>query len=264
MKHLIQVFRQILFPLKCLGCGIYLNPRECLDHGEYSENTLSSCFCPACLEKAGNVQLIQQPFCTRCGLPFKGSGEGHVCQECIQHPLSLGKVRAVAQYQGIIRQAVPQFKYQGALALARVLEAMLFDTFLEHFSAPEISEPDLIVPIPLHTKRLRERGFNQAYLLVRHFPALYKARYHSAPPWQIDLKSLKRTRATDSQTGLDIKARRKNLGRAFQITRPEAIQDCRILLVDDVFTTGATCDEAAGQLLSAGAARVDALVLARA
>jgi ComF family protein len=178
----------------------------------------------------------------------------------LKTPLKLGRVRAAAEYKGIVRAAIQLLKYHSKLSLAKPLEHLLFQTFLQYYETLPI---DLIMPIPLHRSKMKKRGFNQAYFLSRNFKKLYFQAFRRPPPWDTDLSSLVRIRKTESQTGFDIEERRKNVKNAFQIVRPGPIQGKHILLVDDVFTTGATCNEAAKALLRHGAARVDALVLAR-
>ncbi len=144
--------------------------------------------------------------------------------------------------------------------MAKVFERLLFETFLHQYARSKI---DLIMPVPLHKKKLRERGFNQAYLLIRNFVKLYQYSFDQPPSWEIDTISLARIKRTQPQTGFDIEKRKANLKNAFKVVKKKIIYDKHILLIDDVFTTGATCNEAARVLLKHGAKKVDALVLAR-
>jgi len=123
---------------------------------------------------------------------------------------------------------------------------------------------DKIIPIPLHRSRLVKRGFNQAFLLVQGFEKKWRQLNGTPPPWQVDHRLLKRSRKTASQTGFNREARQENLKNAFQVTSPRRVKGKSILLVDDVYTTGSTCQEAARVLRRSGAASVDVLVLARA
>ena len=240
----------LVFPDKCLGCGQYIKTP--------TDNPLSVCFCRMCLGET--LPVFDHPFCPACGRCFE-SGPDHLCEACLKTPMVMERVRAAFIYKDFIQNALGLFKYQSKLSLARPLERFLFKAFTAHF---DMDIFHLILPIPLHGSKAKKRGFNQAYFLVRNFPRLYKHAYNRPAPWRIDIRSIVRVRATVSQTGLDHKARKKNLTQAFACPRPGLIKGKNILLVDDVFTTGATCNAAAQTLLDAGAAGVSALILARA
>jgi ComF family protein len=149
--------------------------------------------------------------------------------------------------------AIHRFKYQGASRLAKPL-----GTFLAEYEDSEFpfSEFELILSVPLHPRRLRQRGFNQSLLLARCV-----SRAHSIP---LDFASLQRTRHTEPQTQLSGPERQKNIRGAFEVRRAGAIAEKHILLIDDVFTTGSTVQECAKVLLKAGAKQVDVLTLAKA
>ena len=195
-----------------------------------------------------------------CGHVYD-SGPNHLCPSCIEDPLALDFVRAAFEYKGVIRKGIGLFKYQAKQSLARPFEHYLFNAFKTHFNVDDFH---LILPIPLHLSKVRKRGFNQAYFLVRNFSGLYRSAFDRNPSWTINIDTLVRVRATVSQTGLDHSERRKNLNQAFSCRHPSKVERKNILLVDDVYTTGATCNAAAKTLIRAGAARVSALVLARA
>jgi len=249
-KVTVAGFGALVFPDKCLGCGKYIKT--------LTDNPLSVCFCHTCLGQT--LPVFDHPFCPACGRCFE-SGPDHLCGACLETPMSMQSVRAAFMYKGVIQKALGLFKYQSKLSLARPFERYLFQAFVDHFN---MNDFHLILPIPLHSSKAKKRGFNQSYFLVRNFPRLYKNVHDRPAPWRIDISGLARVRATVSQTGLDHKARKKNLTQAFACPKPARIKGKNILLVDDVFTTGATCDAAAQTLLDAGAAGVSALVLARA
>jgi len=167
----------------------------------------------------------------------------------------------VGAYGEGLLDAIHLLKYNGKAALSRPLGQLLFMTFCTHFAG---SSMDKIIPIPLHRSRLVKRGFNQAFLLVREFEKKWKQLTGTRPSWQVDYRLLKRCRNTASQTGFNRDDRRENLKNAFQVTFPRRINGKAILLVDDVYTTGSTCQEAARVLGLSGAASVDVLVVARA
>lgn len=254
IKSGILFFDQLLFPGKCLKCGVYLDPEILVG------TSLESCFCASCF--GNGVVYIKPPFCTQCGKVFEGrSGDNHTCESCLKHPLFLGQVRGCAAYEGALRVAVPLFKYSTKKSLASVFEKMMIQGYERYFSSAGI---DLVIPMPLHGKKVIQRGFNQAYLMVRNLRQQIKKKTHTDPSWQMDLTSLNRVKMTAPQTGFDFTERKRNLKNAFVVAVPERIKGRYILLIDDVYTTGATCNEAAKTLLKAGAQRVDALVLARA
>ncbi len=252
-KKTISLFEQLLYPLKCLNCGVYIDPDV------VQPNTMEACFCDLCMELG--FHPIETPYCIKCGVKFQtGFNENHACESCLTTPLKLDRVRAALEYKGIIKNAIPLFKYHSKLSMAKVFERLLFETFLHHYARSKI---DLIMPVPLHKKKLRERGFNQAYLLIRNFVKLYQQSFNQPPSWKIDTISLARIKRTQPQTGFDIEMRKANLKNAFKVVNQKIIYNKHILLIDDVFTTGATCNEAATVLLKHGAKKVDALVLAR-
>jgi ComF family protein len=151
-----------------------------------------------------------------------------------------------------MREAVHAFKFGGRRALAVPLGDLLVETAAGSLPA---GAPDLLLPVPLHPRRQRTRGFNQAGLLARRL-----GRSHG---WPVREDVLVRTVATPSQTELDAAGRRANVRGAFRLRRPAAVAGRHVVLVDDVLTTGATLSECARCLRAAGAARVGALTVAR-
>lgn len=257
VRQWIQGIESLIFPFRCLQCGTYIDPPE------KARETFFCVFCRTCLKDG--PRMFAPPFCPQCGRLFD-LGENHLCEVCLKRNPKvkrIGRVRAALTYTGVTRQAIPLFKYQSRLSLARIFEQLLFDAFGAHFTDPE---PDLLLPVPLHPRKMRKRGFNQSFLLIRHFPALYARRTGRPPSWKMETKVLERVIHTRPQTGLDEKSRKKNLKNAFQISQTGRVRvrDARILLVDDVYTTGTTCAEAAKVLFRNRARQVDVLVLARA
>lgn len=206
-------------------------------------------FCQTC---RGDIRFIEEPFCRICGKPFaKSAGNSHLCGYCLSHTWHFERARGVMEYRGPIAAAVKAFKYNGDMA---VLETFTFFMKL-HCRHHRLPEPDLILPVPLHPERLRKRGFNQALLLSRKlFPAKKKI---------IDPFLLERCRRTTPQTGLSVVERRGNVRNAFRVRDPRKIQGKRIILVDDVFTTGATVNECARILKKNRASGVEVVTFAR-
>jgi ComF family protein len=193
-----------------------------------------------------------------CGAPFGTVGDiDHRCSRCLAATPSYGRARACAVYDAAdradhpLKAALQRYKYNPDVSLARPLGRLL---------AARCPLPagtySVIMPVPLHLTRLRWRGFNQSQLL-----AWSLARRAGVP---LDAFSLERVRPTRPQVELDHAARQQNVKHAFQVQRPERVRGQRILLVDDVYTTGATADECSRELMRGGAAAVDVLTLARA
>lgn len=185
----------------------------------------------------------------------------HECGECRQRPPGFGKARAAGLYQGPLRAAIHQHKYMGREGLAVPLGRMLWSVLGRHWRP---SRFDRVVPVPLHPHRMRNRGFNQAYALIRRWPELARAQGYAVPTDWIAPRMLQRRRATRPQTGLRKSQRAENLRDAFTMAAGYRIEGLNILLVDDVLTTGATVDACARALLRGGAAEVRVLTLARA
>ncbi len=205
-----------------------------------------------CRDCRSSIREIVPPICLACGLPLPGAvlPDAGVCGRCMTSPRPYGRARYAVYYEGCVREAVVRFKYSGGLYAARPLSRLLVEAFARHFTSGEF---DVIVPVPVHRSRLIHRGFNQAVILAEGLAG------KTAIP--LDRGSLVKTRRTVPQVGLVRHQRLKNLSGSFGVHRKARVKDLRVLLVDDVATTGATIAEAARTLLNGGAASVDALVL---
>ncbi len=231
----IEAFKDLCFPPLCLSCGANLPSGPPL-------------FCLSC---RANVRLIRSPFCSCCGKPFPFSAGGsHLCGFCLKSKWQFSEARSIFQYNGCVPKIVHSFKYSGSTVALKTFFALKKELpHLDHFS-----DVDLIIPVPLHVKRLRKRGFNQALLLAK---ALLPECRSKISPY-----ILERQRRTVPQTGLSGVERRRNLKNAFQVCQPAEVRGKRILLVDDIFTTGSTVNECAGTLRRAGAKEIMVLTLA--
>ncbi|MBU4415462.1 MAG: ComF family protein [Proteobacteria bacterium] len=186
-------------------------------------------------------------------------GDDHICGECIKSPKKFRMARAVGIYEGTFMKTIQRLKYKGKIQLTRPLGMLLFFVFIKYWNNKKI---DIIVPVPLHIKRFRKRGFNQAYLLIRDwfsYADAFNVKLHS----KIERDALVKNKQTEPQTGLDRKQRLANVKNAFSIDSSSKIAGKSILLIDDVYTTGATADECTKVLLNEGAKAVDVLTLAR-
>jgi len=224
-------------------------PRNCPFCAMPLEETERGVVCGACLGKA---KPVMPPCCERCALPFPGNIEGHfTCGYCKDLNFHFSRCVAAYQAEGVVRDCIHQFKYNRQLHFG----PHLADWIRQGARRLEWSEVDGIVPVALHSRKQREREFNQAECLAR---AVSK---ETGVPVMVG--NLRRVKETVTQTHLDAKARAANLRGAFAVKKPEGFQGKRLVLVDDVFTTGATLDGCAKVLSQAGALDVKVLVLAR-
>lgn len=208
-------------------------------------------FCRVCWDQ---VKALTHPLCPRCGQPFAAAATltyapRHVCSACRLRPPAYTRAWALYAYEPPLQDAIRLFKYHAKVALAGPLGAMM------EAHAETLPAVDLLMPVPLHNARLRERGFNQALLLADRLNRRLRI------PLSYD--NLIRVRQTPSQAELSRKARLNNLRKAFALLRPDRVIGRRILLVDDVLTTGTTVNECAKILRRAGSAEVYVMTLAR-
>lgn len=206
--------------------------------------------CAACLAE---VDLIGEPFCACCGLPFDfETGAGQLCAACMATPPAFTRARSAARYGERIREALLGFKHGDRTDRAEGLARLML-----RLGRPWLAEADLIAPVPLHPRRLLARRYNQAALLAH---ALAREVGRPAAP---DL--LVRQRRTRSQGGLSATARRRNMQGAFRLgaAHTDAVRGARVVIVDDVLTTGATVEACARTLRRAGASEVTVLTVTR-
>jgi len=232
----------LLFPPRCVSC-----------------QSLGAWFCPHCIEQ---IEAILPPICQRCGLPrgdppptgSAASPAGNVvCARCLSASSRLAGLRACAFHTGPLRKAIHYLKYEDLRALAAPLGRLMVESW--HRLGSDAPPVDVIVPVTLHARRERERGYNQSALLARELGrGLSKA---------VCERALARTRATSPQVGLNVGQRHQNVAGAFRCLSRE-VSGATVLLVDDVLTTGATLEAAAAALQDGGARSVWGYTLARA
>jgi ComF family protein len=231
-----------VLPPQCLACATIIDAPGRL--------------CAACW---GKLSWIAAPYCVRCGMPFafdaSAGAPAHAitCAPCLADPPAFDRARAVFVYDDASRPLILGFKHD------RLHGAPAFGQWLARAGAELLDDADLIVPVPLHWLRLAWRRYNQAAVLAQALARAASRRAVVVP----DL--LRRRRRTPSQGHLRRRERARNVARAFLVPRHymNKVKDARVLLVDDVLTTGATVGECARALRAAGAARVDVVTLAR-
>ena len=226
----------LLLPPRCLACGEIVSADGAL--------------CPTCWSK---VAFIAAPCCRRCGVPFSfDPGAGAECGECVRRPPPFERARAALRYDDASRPLILGFKHAD-----RTHAAPAFAAWMARAAGPLLAEADVIVPVPLHWTRLVRRRYNQAALL-----ALALGRIGARP---VVPDALVRRRRTPSQGRLRRLGRFRNVAGAFAVDprRADRIAGRRVLLVDDVLTTGATVEACIRALRGAGATAVDVLTLAR-
>lgn len=250
MKKLQQLTSSalaFLYPHRCLGCEAIIASEDL--------------FCPTC-EQA--VCPLVTPLCERCGVPFL-TGPDRSCGRCLRQPPAFARARAWAYYESAahtvqpLSAAIKRFKYGRNMSTGKLLAQLC----VMHFGATDLplgtSPYDLILPVPLSLDRLRWRGFNQSLLLAQAIGKSYRI--------SVDPFRLTRMRPTLPQTRLTESERKSNVRGAFCVVAQNgqnSLKRKRVLVVDDVYTSGATVEECARVLYKSGAREVDVFTLARA
>jgi ComF family protein len=220
-----SAFINLLFPPKCGGCS-----------------TTGSLWCDTC---RAAVQPVEPPWCEKCGEPNTPG----LCSKCRAQVMQIEQIRSVAVFLGPLRQGIHRFKYEKLSSLADPFGAMLADYWrANHLTA------DWLIPVPLHPSRERDRGYNQSNLLGQRLAAQVGVPVIS--------KGLRRTRVTAVQMELNAVQRKENVSGAFACA-DQRVRGARVIIIDDVCTTGATLEACAVALLKTGAVSVMGLTLAR-
>ena len=234
LQRTARALLDLLLPPRCLACSEEVSQPQAL--------------CAACWRK---VTFLGEPCCACCGLPFDYDlGGGALCGACMRAPPAYDRARSALRYDDGSRRLVLSFKHGD-----RLNGAPAFGDWMRRAGAGLLADADLLVPVPLHWSRLLRRRYNQAALLA------YAIRARGGPAVAPD--ALRRRRRTPSQGKLGTEERRRNVRRAFALKSGMNVDGLKVVLIDDVLTTGATVEECARILKRAGAARVDVLTLAR-
>ncbi|MBB3944158.1 ComF family protein [Rhizobium skierniewicense] len=237
LRGLWGAVANFVYPPSCVGCGCKTTSGGAL-----------------CVECWAGVQFIERPYCEVLGIPFaRDHGPGILSAKAIAEPPPFARLRAAAVHDGPARKLVHQLKYLDRTDLARLMASWMLRA-----SDGTVASCDCIVPVPLHRRRFLARRFNQSAELARHLSALSGKPFLSS--------TLVRIKPTSRQVGLSAKARKQNVRGAFAIApgREADIIGKRVVLVDDVYTTGATVAAAARRLKKAGASDVTVLTFAMA
>lgn len=228
----------------------FVYPNVCQICGEESATVREGFVCSRCWQQ---VRFIKPPFCRRCGLPFGGDiTESFECSNCRELEFDFTFARSAVTARGVVLEVIHRYKYLRALWFEPFLADLLIR---EALPALRQQQWDWIVPVPLHPAKKRQREFNQAERLAAHLSEAARIPINSG--------LLERVTATQTQTKLTRDQRAKNMRNAFVIRPPQKLTGKRILLFDDVFTTGATTNACAKVLRSAGAAEVGVWAVAR-
>ena len=237
--EMVSGLADLLFPPSCPTCGATLPDPD------------RDLFCADC---RSGIQTVTNPLCPSCGFPHTTpQGADHLCEECILSVPPFSVARSMGIYRATLLDAIHLFKYHGKISTGEALGRMMAQISYDSLA---IGNYSLIIPVPLHPKRLRERGFNQSLILARQVSKRF-----SIP---LDFLALKRTVHTEAQVRLSGRARRVNVRGAFSVPDRGRVRGERIVLIDDVYTTGSTVRECARVLLHSGAREVAVLTLARA
>jgi ComF family protein len=228
-----RLFRSVLdfaLPPRCGGCGIIVDDIDS--------------FCGDCWAR---LEFLQGG-CLRCGIPLKAT-DAETCGACLAHPPRLDRIRAAVAYGDISRSIALRLKYGRKTALARTMARYMRPL------VGELPGDCILVPVPLHPRRLWNRGFNQSAIVAREIGR------RTGIPVAVD--ALRRTRSTPPLKGMGMRQRRRTVAGAFRALDPSRVRGRTVILIDDVMTTGSTANACARVLKRAGAERVDLISWAR-
>ncbi|MFK7815045.1 MAG: double zinc ribbon domain-containing protein [Gammaproteobacteria bacterium] len=225
--------------------GAIIYPKVCLHCNDTGHNGMD--ICERCFQNLPWVEYA----CQRCALPLPNSNSS-TCGACMNRDLYFDAASAPFQFDGFIRDAIYQFKFNQKLNQGKLLAQLL----LQHIEGMQLETPELIIPVPLHKKRMRQRGYNQALEVARIVGKEYGIK--------LNYDSVYRNRDTSLQMELPAKQRYKNVKGAFSTKESTTVlKNKHVCIIDDVMTTGNTVNEVAKCLRKAGAGRVDVWCVAR-
>jgi ComF family protein len=235
INKVLDAFAALAFPARCFVCDATI---ESLDDGVA---------CDRCWTDPEITRILSAPLCSRCGAPLPTLA---ACREC--SGFEFYSARACATYSGAIRSNIIFLKSNPHIC--RRLRSLIIETFLEH---RRTLDPDIVIPVPLHSSRERARGFNQASYIARVISECFEL--------SLAERCIERVKPTEMhRAGFDLADRKRSVKGAFKVVRPRAISGASVLLIDDVLTTGSTAGAAAKALIEAGALRVSVFTIARA
>jgi competence protein ComFC len=233
----MSAFLDLLYPRSCLGCGA----------------PAPATFRYICWDCWSDTQKVEPPFCRICGDPIAGAvSHDFVCFSCADTTPAFDLARSVVRYDGVVGEALKRLKYHRAVWLAPDLAELMLGCLNAEYPAEEF---DWVVPVPLYHVRRRERGYNQSALLAHALARRISSKSST--------RFVKRIRPTTTQTHLTAPQRLSNVHDAFESGRERKLAGQRVLLVDDVMTTGSTVNACARALKKGGAASVHVLTVAR-
>jgi len=240
MKGYLESFLELLYPEKntCFICNIY------------DESINDKYICPDCEKK---LKKLQPPLCTKCSKPIDYEASPCLCPDCTRHEKSFERARSPFSYEGLVKDGIYSFKYYNKPYFYKLFGSCL----IRFMKKNDYTDFDYITSVPLHRSKMRTRGYNQSELLAKHLCEELHIPY---------VDSLKRTKKTIRQSQQSKEDRRENLKGAFAIKSPrknEMIKKSRVLLVDDVYTTGSTADKCSKTLLNFGVSKVYVITIAR-
>ena len=222
----------MIFPRRCPVCHDIVSERELL-------------VCPECRPK---LTYVKDPYCIKCGKPVKKS-EVIYCEGCKNNRITFDEGRAVFVYDDVMRKSIYRFKYNGRSEYAEFFAQEIYRKYADKIKS---YNADVIIPVPIHKSKLKSRGYNQAYLIAKELSKLTQI--------PVNNNYLIRVKKTKVQKNLGAKERSANLKNAFKI-RVNKVQYCSAILIDDIYTSGATLSACSRVLLSHGINKIYCLCI---